>query len=264
MMFSSRDALSILRQCPNLETCVLGVNRVHPTLGGPCYMAHLSRFSFVDVGVGAHFFQNLNLPNLRFLEYLGRYHQPQGQPLPFLCLISSAERLEHLHLKIPDLSTNALIEALRRAPALRGLTVFGEPPLPPNEDWFQARDDRLIPLLTPNSTDVTICPRLQSLTLFHFRGLSDAALLAFLLARTNPNLEASSRLSNIHVRFSRVQQVDIIPLLQERVDDGIKITLEYTPPPADDSYSIPQTFQPNNHDWAPISTSWASEPHLDW
>ncbi|KAJ7111844.1 hypothetical protein C8R44DRAFT_711435 [Mycena epipterygia] len=263
--FSTRDALSVLYQCPKLETCILGVNRTEPILDGqPCYMAHLWRLSFMDLrNVGAGFFRNLILPNLRFLEYTGSSSHIQGEPLPFLSLVSSAERLEHLHLRISGLGTDALIDALRLAQTLRGLTIFGEPTFPRNNGgWFQGRDDRLIPLLTPNSTDATVCPRLQSITLLQFSSLSDDALLAFLLARTDQNLEPSSRLSTIQARFSRVQEVDIIPLLQDCIAGGLEVALDYSPPA--DFPRLPFEVITHIDDWAPISTNWASEPHLIW
>ncbi|KAJ7759451.1 hypothetical protein DFH07DRAFT_772263 [Mycena maculata] len=261
---SSSDALSILRQCPNLETCVLSTrehgipSQVHSQ---PCHMTRLSRFSIHNGG--HNLFQNLILPNLRLLQYTADFGGQPGKKLPLSPIFSSSNGLENLRLDVYNLSGDALIEILRIAPALRQLTVVGEPLLVLGDNhWIQDRDDRLVPLLTPiEGPDLILCPYLQSLTLLDFQALSDDALLAFILARTGPHLDHTARLSSIFIRFNRPRQVDIIPSLQQQITDGLEICLHHQPrsPTLDiPAHSVVDFNEPYSN-WDPMATMWGSD-----
>ncbi|KAJ7447142.1 hypothetical protein B0H11DRAFT_1929839 [Mycena galericulata] len=267
--FSPRDVLSILRQCFNLETCVLALDVDEGPAENvqPCYMPHLWRLSVVGAD-RRKYFQNLNLPNLRVLQVSGNSRLAPEQQLTIFPIISSSNRLQHLRLSIAMLSTGALVEILRIAPALKELTLRGEPILPPSDQhWIEQPDDRLVTLLTPGLTpesEAVLCPCLEQLTLLRFKHLSDDALLALILARTDPRPIQTARLSSVRVQFNRLPQVDIIPLIHERIGSDLEVRLDYNPPtPALSRYSLADGNDQFNH-WDPLPFTWDGENAKAW
>ncbi|KAJ6561688.1 hypothetical protein B0H19DRAFT_1142308 [Mycena capillaripes] len=265
--FSSRDALDVLHQCPNLESCTLSISKFIPASPRSCCMEKLQRLSVTDYFV-ADFMQFLFLPNLRCLEYRYDGFQDWGHAfLPCFSVFRSAERLESLHLRVRSMSTTVLIEGLRLIPTLRELVLFGEPPrtnppVIPTESRFSESEASLVPLMTsatPTEADSIPAPRLRSITLLHFRAVSDAALLAFLLARTDPRLPASDRLTHARIQLNRLPDTDNIMLdtsLQRRIAYGLDLVLGYDLPRAT-PYAVEN--QRDSHDWDPISTDWMSD-----
>ncbi|KAJ7500308.1 hypothetical protein B0H11DRAFT_804914 [Mycena galericulata] len=127
--FSTRNMLSILQRCSQLESCVLtlDVDEAESHTQAPsCYMAHIWQLSVIDVRYGpgdrSDFFRHLILPDLRVLQYRGDYNF-QVTTLPFVPMVSSSTGLEQLRLSVPNLSTDALIDILRAAPALKELCL---------------------------------------------------------------------------------------------------------------------------------------------
>ncbi|KAJ7500306.1 hypothetical protein B0H11DRAFT_804904 [Mycena galericulata] len=249
------ETLAMLRHCTNLETLnlTIGQNQAYgQTHAQPCHMAHLWRLSLTNAGGSGNvgFLQQLSAPKLRILEFQG----PFDSPSPLLSLISLSDGLEHLRLRVFDISVGTLIEMLQKAPTLRELALAAEPvsPPPPGSWTPHTPDDRLLSLL-----DSTICPRLQQLTLLQSRALSDDALLAFVQTRTDPNMDCSARLSQVNVHFLRAQQVDIIPSLQQSIANGLEIRLDYTAQSRAPSstYSVAEARQPHDQ-WDSMARMW--------
>ncbi|KAJ7447144.1 hypothetical protein B0H11DRAFT_370802 [Mycena galericulata] len=238
------ETLAMLRHCTNLETLnlTIGQNQTHDQIHlQPCHMAHLWGLSLISVGGDiTGFLQQLSAPNLRILECDGPFYSASSSPLS--TIISLSDRLEHLRLRVSDISVGTLIEILRKAPALRELALAAEPVSPPPPgSWTPIPDDRLLSLL-----DSTICPRLQQLTLLHFRALSDDALLVFVQTRTDPSLDHRACLSRVNAHFLRARQVDIITSLQQNIADGLEIRLEYAAQVgASPMYSVAEDRQPH-------------------
>ncbi|KAF7374285.1 hypothetical protein MSAN_00311600 [Mycena sanguinolenta] len=266
-------ALELLRQCPALETCTLFIDTFPPrsdaVVSQPCHLPHLKRLSVMDIGLMTEFFQYLVIPNLRCLEYTywGRATSPGL--LPCFFILPSASCLESLHLRVNTMTTDALAAGLRLVPTLRELRLSGEPPILNTGSKFPEYDPGLIPLLTPNSTtleDAVLCPHLQHITLLRFSAMTDAALLAFLLARTDPSLPTGTRLTSARVHISRPPDTDsnitFTPTLQQRMADGLQLSLEYRVSPREQlprsSFPISRTSanQDDSHDWDPVHTSW--------
>ncbi|KAJ6512558.1 hypothetical protein C8R45DRAFT_1087713 [Mycena sanguinolenta] len=245
-------ALELLRQCPALETCTVFINISHTSeavVPRPCHLLHLQRLSIADNSrLTTRFFQCLVIPNLRCLEYsyLGRTSPPDLWPC-FSVLPSTPY---------------ALIAGLRLVPTLKELRVFGEPLLLNNSSKFPEYDPRLVPLLL--SKDPILCPHLQRITLARFSAVSDAALLAFLLARTDPSLPVDDRLTSARLDIIRSPDTDIrlIPALQQRITDGLQLSVEYEVLSGRihhgraSNYLTSRTIrnQDESHDWDPVSS----------
>ncbi|KAF7374277.1 F-box domain-containing protein [Mycena sanguinolenta] len=272
---SQTDAVEALRQCPALEACTITIDTFshdsESTSPRPCYLGQLRRLSVEDnAPQSTFFFQSLVLPNLHCLEYT--YSVPLWDPrVPLACfaVLPSAPCLETLHLRVSTATTDALVAGLRLAPMLREFRISGEPPILDNRSPFPEYDPGLIPLLTPTPGEPMLCPRLQHITLSHFSSMSDAALLAFLLARTDPSLPVDARLTSARVRIDRPPDadIDIGLVLQQRIADGLQLSLEYGEFPRQQLYR--QLYYPystatsrtsgkkdEDHDWNPIFFEW--------
>ncbi|KAJ7473008.1 hypothetical protein B0H11DRAFT_2430955 [Mycena galericulata] len=269
--FSSFHALDVLRLCPNLETCTLSINmksRNVPGIIPPCHMDRLWRLSFVDHLLETDFFQYLRLPNLRSLEcvYTSLPAHHVGQ-LPCFAVLPFIDRLKSLSIYARNLQTTVLLEGLRAAPMLRALTLSGEPVIIHRTDETTNRvpDARFVHLLTPyaaqDPTEI-LCPHLQRVTFLFFISLSDDALRDFILARTDPARDPDSQLTAVHVRFNRLQQLDILPELQERIALGLDVSLTYGLPNST-PYNVRVGNEPYDEEWGPISSRWASGAEND-
>ncbi|KAJ7472581.1 hypothetical protein FB451DRAFT_299487 [Mycena latifolia] len=141
-------------------------------------------------------------------------------------------------------------EILRLTPLLQELSLQWEPiATPPDFD-----DDLVV--LTPSTSDPrkTLCPHLRVLNLLDFLGPTDQRLLEFIRARTDTHPQQVVNLTSIHVIFSRPMKVDIIPMLQTLIGDGLKVSLCYAAPLP--LYSPLESRHADNAYWNPISSHW--------
>jgi hypothetical protein len=196
-------------------------------------MEHLRELYVVDLWcVTRDFFDNLDLPCLRSLEYMS-----EGVPgdFPFTPLLPSANALQRLALSVERVTSGTVIGCLRLVPALRELVI--------RYDRFSfesvALDNSLWTSLTPTAQNLehVLCPGLQSMKFVEFSATSDNALLEFIQARTGPNFAGIARLSKVQAHFRRRMQVDIAPTLQQAIDDGLDLSLRY-------EYPSPRTYSP--------------------
>ncbi|KAJ6459454.1 hypothetical protein C8R47DRAFT_1162020 [Mycena vitilis] len=213
------DGLALLAGCPNLEACSL-------LIGGPlslnpmprCRMEHLQQLSVVDYTQSATtFFTTLDLPNLQTLEYVA----DRVEEFHIIPLLTSANDLQSLSLTIfSRMAPQAMIECLRIVPTLRELCIQYDT-FVDSEFWTS-----MTPTAAQNRHHV-LCPELRSVKLVHFGATSDNMLLRFVQARTGSDFPLIARLSKVHVHFARTKQVDILPELQQAINDGLDCSLHY-------------------------------------
>ncbi|KAJ6578888.1 hypothetical protein DFH09DRAFT_349360 [Mycena vulgaris] len=240
-VFTPADvALSLLKQCPLLETLSLAVTHgISPAI---CRMERLQHLYVIDDGrQTTSFFDNLVAPQLVCLEYIGTPRLGTG--FPFTTTLSSSRSLERLSLRTEGVPTETLLATLSLVPTLRHLSLSGEPTLDfqPDADFISALNWR------PDS-DAMLCPNLQRVELLRFKSMSDETLLQFILVRRAPALGDAIHLASIRAVLRRDMQEDIIPTLQPLIADGLAVSLKY------DQYSS-QQFLPGTDDWAPFSQS---------
>ncbi|KAJ7267344.1 hypothetical protein C8J57DRAFT_364296 [Mycena rebaudengoi] len=232
---ASHTALAILRQCVGLESCVLAVNfdaEIEAPPPEPCRMEHLQYLSLETSGEESlsPFCENLQLPNLRFLEYCDF----GDVRLRFLPILSTAHLVESLSIQSRPSITD-LVEALRLMPMLLDLRLEDGPVrILAGQGWpVDYGHDELVALLTPgaDADGPVLSPQLRRIVLRNVQALSEDALLKFLQARTSPHLRDIAHLSTVRVQFLRRMEVDIFPPLHERLAAGLEVTLDYEPDP---------------------------------
>ncbi|KAJ6561753.1 hypothetical protein B0H19DRAFT_991736 [Mycena capillaripes] len=232
-LFSSAEALDLLRRCSSLETCALAFNSAAGGARSPsaCHMEHLRRLSVVDSRQRTtDFFQNLDLPNLQSLEYTAT----QVERFLFRPLLTSDHNIRCLTLQVSHVTAEAMLDCLRLVPGLRELFLSGDPVSPDRDsnslDPEPALDSEFWTSFTPTAQNLgsVLCPRLKVVNFVNFVKVSDQVLLKFLQARTGSRLPGIAQLSKAHVHFQRPMEVDIIPALREMIPHGLDFALRYT------------------------------------
>ncbi|KAJ7340874.1 hypothetical protein DFH08DRAFT_245881 [Mycena albidolilacea] len=227
--FHADAALRLLRQCPNLETCslqVVGVTADASLMS--CRMEQLRQFSVAGVtgqlgSLNTDFFERLDLPNLRSLEYTTT---PESPGLIFTPLLGPENLLQCLCFRLAgQLPSEGVLQVLRLVPALRELVICYDSSLGP-EFWTA---------LIPSSQNTrTLCPELRIVKFVKFKATPDSVLLEFIQARTGEfHFERDiqvTRLEKVHVQLKRSIQVDIVPALERVIGDGLDLILRYEPP----------------------------------
>ncbi|KAJ7168681.1 hypothetical protein C8R46DRAFT_238722 [Mycena filopes] len=231
---SVAEAIDLLHRCPNLETCALGfmANASESSVEGlaRCHLPHLQRLSVQDYDdtIGAaDFFDHLELPNLRTLEFVA---ESATQEFPITPLILGS----HLHrfcLNIYALPSDTLIGWLRQLPSLAELVLCG--------DWFSFHhnvdgsptdaDHTVWSAMTPTNDTVhdVLCPQLRVMNFTSFAGFPDLLLLEFIRARTEYCFPGIAKLEKVRGQFTRRMAEDIVPALQQVIADGLDLSLRY-------------------------------------
>ncbi|KAJ7472634.1 hypothetical protein FB451DRAFT_1558820 [Mycena latifolia] len=253
---SAVEVLAILRQCPDLETCTVSIEGMQDADQPPCRMEKLWQLCVMGLHSSHEFFRALVLPNLRSLEY----HTPidHGEPLSFTPLLTSTNHIERLSLSVSGMPSSAFADILRLTPVLQELTVQWEPIATPPDF-----DDDLVTVLTPSTSDPhkTLCPHLRVLNLVDFFSPTDQRLLELIRARTGIHPQQVVNLASIRAIFSRPMEVDIIPMLQTVIGDGLKVSLRYVPPLP--LYSPLESRSADDADWTPISSRWGEHFNVE-
>ncbi|KAJ7730701.1 hypothetical protein DFH07DRAFT_848576 [Mycena maculata] len=241
---SAEMAFGILQKCPLLETFSLEITPGPDPPVTLCRMEHMRNLHVSAAHGGAEFFDHLIAPNLACLEYTSY------GGLTCIPILSSSPPLERLILRAFPMATETFLEALSLVPTLRQLLIAAEPRLPPAPALDGHSPDPLA-ILSLNRTDTgdVLCPNLQQLELRNFSAMSDETLFEFIVGRGA--LEGVSRLSSIRALFPRPMQINIIPLLQPLIDDGMAVSLDHLSFPSL-SYSPSTGLEQNGADWAPV------------
>ncbi|KAJ7755575.1 hypothetical protein B0H16DRAFT_717519 [Mycena metata] len=244
------EGLELLRRCPNLESCVLafmiGVDNVPSPVGSAvasaftCHMQNLRRLSVLNFNHPdgtVEFFDLLELPNLRGLEY-ATY---TVEELPILPLLNSPQHIQRLGLNVRKLTSETLISCLRLLPALQELFLCSDPfSFHGSPDSHHSPDDKFLTAMTPtaNTIHTALCPQLEILEFTQFNGFPDRLLLQFIRARVQSHFPEIAQLSKVHGSFQRPMTADILPALQGAIADGLDLSLQYSPSPV--GYSASQ------------------------
>ncbi|KAJ7472621.1 hypothetical protein FB451DRAFT_1089498 [Mycena latifolia] len=249
---SAVEVLAILRQCPDLETCTVSIDGARDADQPLCRMEKLWQLCVTGLGSSLEFFRALVLPNLRSLEYYAPIDHDEV-PLSLTPILTSTNHIERLSLSA-SVPSSAFAEILRLIPGLQELTVQSEPIATPPDF-----DDDLVAVLTPSTSDPrkTLCPHLRVLNLLDFFNPTDQRLLELIRARTGTHPQQVVNLASIRAIFLRPMEVDIIPMLQTLIGDGLKVSLRYAPPLP--LYSPSESRSADDADWTPISSRWGEQ-----
>ncbi|KAJ7622431.1 hypothetical protein FB45DRAFT_838530 [Roridomyces roridus] len=248
--------LPALRQCSRLENLSVDFHfTMDPQPHPPCDLPHLRQLSVGGTAWGL--VCCVNAPQLRILSCVLHRVPSLETPNPLVRLASRSNHLECLRLELTAISGDTLMAVLRAVPTLRELTLRGEPRTP---GALRQRDGRLVSMLTPNPTSTTICPQLQRLKLLSVHAFSDEDLLAFVLARTHPNIDAApdhiTHLKEIAVQFDRRSQVDILPTLDLQIAAGLKVSLLYQQPQHNLEVYLDSRSNDSSYVWDPSAHEW--------
>ncbi|KAJ7124124.1 hypothetical protein C8R43DRAFT_1135703 [Mycena crocata] len=220
---SYKTVLSILEQCPLLETCEVPVTgRCDP--GNGFSLPHLSHLSISDDGASPvdapELFRKILLPTLRsFHSGMSRFPRVSKE-----CLFPSTGTLECLSVSIIYLRSTFLLLALERMPFLQELRISQDPV---TDEMFGHPDAHFLDRLSPSLRNC-LCPRLRRLELSHFLVVSDETLLEFIQGRTGGKIrDGVTRLSHFVCTMDRPMQRDIKPDLQDAIADGLTVDLQY-------------------------------------
>ncbi|KAJ7486631.1 hypothetical protein FB451DRAFT_1227677 [Mycena latifolia] len=228
---SYNAACAILRQCPALETCELGLRFIDPAADNATTIS-LPRLRHLSIigdprghpAAGA-LFRLLFLPNLRSLEY--SQWSSIGDSFPFSSLLAGTSSLERFSLHLMDVPNNAPLTAcLEAMPLLQyfRLTVDSLP--------GDGISHEFVAQLTPNLTgsDPILCPLLTSLDLSILNeNVTDEALLRLVQARAQSEPRGVTPLSCLNCTLARDKQVDLLPLLKKEISMGLVASFEYRP-----------------------------------
>ncbi|KAJ6561729.1 hypothetical protein B0H19DRAFT_1142455 [Mycena capillaripes] len=228
--FTAAEGIELLQRCPNLETCTLPLwtgQEIVPPTTLTCRMEQMRQLSVVDGWEATtDFFQNIDLPSLRSLEYSAT--SVDGS---FFIPVTSRNHLQSLSFRMDRVMSETIIECLRLVPALRELVICDDF-FTVNDSPDSSVDSEVWNSLTPTTHNLhdVLCPALSTVNFIRFDATSDTMLLKFIQARTESHFPGISQLSKVHVHFSRPVQVDIVPELQLAVDDGLDLSLTYPAP----------------------------------
>ncbi|KAF7376131.1 hypothetical protein MSAN_00028000 [Mycena sanguinolenta] len=190
------QALEMLRQCSNLETCFL-------------ILTGLGRYSVLGIsfnplmylrrgGSTAHFLKYLDVPNLKSLEYAAE----DVADFSFTSLLASLKCLECLRLRIEDEhDIESIVGCLRLVPTLQELTICYDTAL--GEDFWTS--------MTPTADNQDT------------------------IARNGSQSQDIARLSKVHVQFNRRREIDIVSALRPDVAEGLDFSLNYGYVPSEDN-----------------------------
>lgn len=97
-----------------------------------------------------------------------------------------------------------------------------------NEEFFALITPA--PSSPPSSPDGYLCPCLEDVDFRfpHASDITDGTILRFILARTSLAPEGVSRLRRARFTLERPRDIDILPELQQVIDEGLELCLTYS------------------------------------
>lgn len=234
------DYLIVLRQCPNLTSCSLGIGATiidtDPDIVMPVTLPKLESMRvrlFCHTPYVHHFFDELHAPSLRTFEIqnvslaMGSF-AGQTESLPYIS--RCADTLENLCFDRIDISDADILSCLSQLPHLKRLCFLPGPPRL-NHDLL----DNLI-LSGVSSQGSFLCPQLKSLSLKCSTRISIDRVVELIESRCNgsPKLEEFClQLTTFH-GYGRDMRGQIIGELSERlnqfVEGGLDLQLREAKP----------------------------------
>ncbi|KAJ7655673.1 hypothetical protein DFH06DRAFT_1200693 [Mycena polygramma] len=167
----------------------------------------------------------LSLPRLHDFTFCGpKGHRDQESP-SLTDFFMRTTCLEILDIDCSIFSKSSLLENLRVFPStIRRLAVRD---LPAGRESQRGFGDDALSVLTPASQPGTfVCPALRHFSIKH-TCVSDEALLRFITARMN----SPRTLTHVACNFDRRVTVNILPSLEQFIQTGLDVSLNYIEPP---------------------------------
>ncbi|KAF9474118.1 hypothetical protein BDN70DRAFT_997256 [Pholiota conissans] len=225
------DLTSILENCPNLVSCQLrlghGSNPQHRVVFPPISLPRLESMKIYDAVQIPTFFAAILAPSLRKLEYLadGRARAAPNSSAFSRLLAGVGGNLEELIVTIGIFETDDAAELFPLCPALRTLVIASTPLVPPTSH----SDDKPATISSSFLKVLNCVPNLEKFECHTEANFSDEALLEFILRKHSGKDLALKPLKSVYVLFKRCQTIDIIPLLEDQIANGLSLTLKYPP-----------------------------------
>lgn len=220
------DYLIVLRQCPNLTSCSLGIGAtiidIDPGMAVPVTLPKLKSMRvrlFCHTPYVLHFFDELHTPTLCTFEIqnvslaLGSF-TGQTESLPFIS--RSGDTLENLSLDRMDISDPDILSCLSQLPHLTHLRIMPGPP---------RLNHHLVDNLTLSGAPqgASICPQLKSLSLKCTSGVSIDAMAELVESRCNGSLKLEEFcLQIVAFGHGRDMRDEKIQELQERLKQFVE------------------------------------------
>ncbi|KAJ7473333.1 hypothetical protein FB451DRAFT_1249020 [Mycena latifolia] len=248
---TSEIALQTISRCPALRSCTLRVDDqtmdipTHDLIVEHCFVETLELWC-EGMAIG-HAFQrflgNLFLPKLR--NFTLRVHSSglagdsyPPDPIQRLCqFLASSSKLESINIDTATFSKGSLIQILCDLPPTLRQLYINDAAQHLHAVWgldttvSSALDDDVLHVLS----SAPCGPTLADLDIQSSSTISDAGLVRFITSMTTS--QSRPTLRRIHVGFSRVMQLDIMPQIQEALESGVEVSITHISP-------LPVDFSP--------------------
>lgn len=233
------EALEMLRQCPNLQSCSLMITQMHefiPPLEPVTLLVldSINLYLILDRHIDVTpLFENLFAPRLREMEIAERYDWANDflfphSHAPFIPLLSRPScQLKALSVRHLFISEAALIECLQLAPSLTQLCI---------EDWTRGTSqdepflwDQVLQvlILAQGSSEGCLSPNLECVKFSRCSACSEEVLLSFIESRWHSVPSGIARLRSADVEFTREAQADIMPQIRLLCEEGLRLKVVY-------------------------------------
>ncbi|KAF9525544.1 hypothetical protein CPB83DRAFT_859453 [Crepidotus variabilis] len=202
-------------------------------------------------------FSRLHMPSLKNLTY--SYPVLPGTHTPLVSLTQSYT-IRSLSISTSTLREDDFLQCLRCCKELTSLTLFASESFVVNAGRIENKDDILKSLSLPDADGEILCPKLENLQ--HSVGSfiethwSDEEVLNF-VKRKQAGKPGLSKLKRLAIIFGRVQTIPLAKELEQFVNDGLEICLQYSikmdwmKPMAYNSVGAPLTPSIHNQSFLP-------------
>ncbi|KAJ7133657.1 hypothetical protein C8R43DRAFT_894926 [Mycena crocata] len=234
---TTQTAVQVISRCTRLLCCTLNLDDgiqpemlVHPVLEHPFLRTLV--LNCTEASSPEPLLDHLVLPELRNLTLCRQLTNIGGDftaaDLSLARFFAGWLGLETLHTQIHLFSKSSLLDTLLSLPpTLERLQLDDSAstfwPMPTSLD-----DDVLAQFISPPGLHNVYCPSLQELVITRSTFISDAGLLRFITARMAA--EPSPTLRRAEISFSRFPQIDILPDLEQFIECGLEVSIEYPKP----------------------------------
>ncbi|KAJ7061606.1 hypothetical protein C8F01DRAFT_1137862 [Mycena amicta] len=238
--FALDGAQEVLRRCSALQTfrfSLLGTT-TNPTFLAPIEHGALRTLAVeINGDVSAilrHICRSFILPELRSLSFHGSSYSDldtDGTNIDYPTFLEASPKLEHAQVFLDMFTHGTLPDFLRHLPpSLHRLHI-----LPGTRFWTPSNlvDLELLTLLTPDPDPSisVVGAGIEELDIGRCKAYDDQQLLSFIKSRIDGGGDSQAhryrKLKSLAVDFAREMEDDIMPELQQYVEDGLRVNLRY-------------------------------------
>ncbi|KAJ7061612.1 hypothetical protein C8F01DRAFT_1057557 [Mycena amicta] len=239
--FALDGAQEVLRRCSALQTFRFSLlyTTTDPTLLAPIEHVALRTLAVeINGDVSAvlrHICHSFILPELRSLSFHGSSSSdPDADDtnIDYPTFLDASPKLEHAQVFLDMFTHGTLPNFLRHLPpSLRRLHI-----LPGSRFWItdpHLVDSELLTLLTPDPDPSipVVGGGIEELDIDRCKAFNDQQLLSFIKSRIDGGGDSQAhryrKLKSLAVDFAREMEDDIMPELQQYVEDGLRVNLTY-------------------------------------